>query len=128
MEEYDLVGFIVGIVDKKKIVIGEKIEVGYVLIGLVFSGIYSNGYFLVRKVLLEDGELFLECIYGCLELFFGEELLKLMKIYVKFILELLKKYEVYGMVYIIGGGFIENILCMLLEGIGVEIELGFWEI
>lgn len=128
MEEYDLAGFTVGIVDKKKIVTGEKIEGGQVLIGLASSGIHSNGYSLVRKVLLEDGELSLDRIYGRLELPLGEELLKPTKIYVKPILELLKKYEVYGMAHITGGGFIENIPRMLPEGIGAEIELGSWEI
>ena len=127
-EEYDLAGFTVGIVDKKKIVTGEKIEAGHVLIGLASSGIHSNGYSLVRKVLLEDGELSLERIYGRLELPLGEELLKPTKIYVKPILELLKKHEVYGMAHITGGGFIENIPRMLPEGIGAEIELGPWEI
>lgn len=83
---------------------------------------------LVRKVLLEDGELSLERIYGRLELPLGEELLKPTKIYVKPILELLKKHEVYGMAHITGGGFIENIPRMLPEGIGAEIELGSWEI
>ncbi|MDG2784572.1 phosphoribosylformylglycinamidine cyclo-ligase, partial [Vibrio parahaemolyticus] len=127
-EEYDLAGFTVGIVDKKKIVTGEKIEAGHVLIGLASSGIHSNGYSLVRKVLLEDGELSLDRIYGRLELPLGEELLKPTKIYVKPILELLKNHEVYGMAHITGGGFIENIPRMLPEGIGAEIELGSWKI
>ncbi|WP_369901367.1 phosphoribosylformylglycinamidine cyclo-ligase [Bacillus manliponensis] len=126
VEEYDLAGFTVGIVDKKKIVTGESIEAGHILIGLASSGIHSNGYSLVRKVLLEDGQLSLERIYGRLELPLGEELLKPTKIYVKPILELLKKHEVYGMAHITGGGFIENIPRMLPNGIGAEVELGSW--
>lgn len=82
----------------------------------------------MRKVLLEDGQLSLDRIYGRLELPLGEELLKPTKIYVKPILELLKKCEVYGMAHITGGGFIENIPRMLPKGIGAEIDLGSWNI
>ncbi|PGZ97248.1 phosphoribosylformylglycinamidine cyclo-ligase [Bacillus pseudomycoides] len=127
-EEYDLAGFTVGIVDKKKIVTGQSIEANQVLIGLASSGIHSNGYSLVRKVLLEDGKLSLDRIYDRLELPLGEELLKPTKIYVKPILELLKKYNVSGMAHITGGGFIENIPRMLPDGIGAEIEIGSWTV
>ncbi|PEZ06235.1 phosphoribosylformylglycinamidine cyclo-ligase [Bacillus sp. AFS018417] len=127
-EEYDLAGFTVGIVDKKKIVTGQSIEANQVLIGLASSGIHSNGYSLVRKVLLEDGQLSLDRTYGRLELPLGEELLTPTKIYVKPILELLKKYNVSGMAHITGGGFIENIPRMLPDGIGAQIELGSWTI
>ena len=112
-EEYDLAGFTVGIVDKKKIVTGEKIEAGHVLIGLASSGIHSNGYSLVRKVLLEDGELSLDRIYGRLELPLGEELLKPTKIYVKPILELLKnmKYTVWRILQVADSLKIFHVCC-----------------
>ncbi|WP_028401213.1 phosphoribosylformylglycinamidine cyclo-ligase [Ectobacillus panaciterrae] len=126
--EYDLAGFTVGIADKKKLITGQSIEAGDVLIGLSSSGIHSNGYSLVRKVLLEDGKLSLHETYGNLQTTLGEELLRPTRIYVKPILEVLKKFEVKGMAHITGGGFIENIPRMLPEGIGAEIDYGSWPI
>ncbi len=127
-EEYDLAGFAVGIVDKKKMIAGQNIQAGDVLIGLSSNGIHSNGYSLVRKALLEDGKLSLHETYGDLGHTLGEELLRPTKIYVKPILEVLKKFEVKGMAHITGGGFIENIPRMLPEGIGAEIDYGSWPI
>lgn len=126
--EYDLAGFTVGIVDKKKLITGQHIANGDVLIGLASSGIHSNGYSLVRKILLEEGKLSLQETYGSLETILGEELLRPTKIYVKSVLEVLKKVEVKGIAHITGGGFIENIPRMLPEGIGAEIEYGSWPI
>ncbi|WP_379970895.1 phosphoribosylformylglycinamidine cyclo-ligase [Ectobacillus sp. sgz5001026] len=126
--EYDLAGFTVGIVDKKKLITGQHIANGDVLIGLASSGIHSNGYSLVRKILLEDGKLSLQEVYGSLETILGEELLRPTKIYVKSVLEVLKKVEVKGIAHITGGGFIENIPRMLPEGIGAEIDYGSWPI
>lgn len=126
--EYDLAGFTVGIVDKKKLITGQHIANGDVLIGLASSGIHSNGYSLVRKILLEEGKLSLQETYGSLETILGEELLRPTKIYVKSVLEALKKVEVKGIAHITGGGFIENIPRMLPEGIGAEIDYGSWPI
>ncbi|MBO9131269.1 phosphoribosylformylglycinamidine cyclo-ligase [Bacillus sp. 165] len=127
-EEYDLAGFTVGIVDKKKMITGQTIQAGDVLIGLSSNGIHSNGYSLVRKALLEDGKLSLNETYGEIGHTLGEELLRPTKIYVKSILEVLKKFDVKGMAHITGGGFIENIPRMLPEGIGAEIDYGSWPI
>ncbi|UOY91601.1 phosphoribosylformylglycinamidine cyclo-ligase [Ectobacillus sp. JY-23] len=126
--EYDLAGFTVGIADKQRLITGKSIEAGDVLIGLSSNGIHSNGYSLVRKVLLEQGQLSLHETYGNLETTLGEELLRPTRIYVKPILEALKHFDIKGMAHITGGGFIENIPRMLPEGIGAEIDYGSWPI
>lgn len=100
--DYDIAGFAVGIVDKDKIISGEKIASGDKLIGIKSSGIHSNGYSLVRKVFKDlDREFNGRPIW--------ETLLTPTKIYVKPVLALLEKYEIKGMAHITGGGFIENV-------------------
>lgn len=127
-DEYDIAGFAVGIVDKPKLVTGQNIKEGDILLGISSNGIHSNGYSLVRKVLLEKGGLTLDQHIDKLGHTLGEELLRPTKIYVKPILNVLKKFEVKGMAHITGGGFIENIPRMLPEGIGAEIDYGSWPI
>ncbi|WP_099354956.1 phosphoribosylformylglycinamidine cyclo-ligase [Fredinandcohnia onubensis] len=127
-DEYDLAGFSVGVAEKSKLVTGASIKPGDVLIGLSSSGIHSNGYSLVRKVLLEDGGLDLHKTYGKIERTLGEELLQPTKIYVKSLLKAMEKFEVKGMSHITGGGFVENIPRMLPEGVGAEIDYGSWPI
>ena len=100
--DYDIAGFAVGIVDKDKIISGEKIAKGDKLIGIKSSGIHSNGYSLVRKVFKDlDREFNGRPVW--------EALLTPTKIYVKPVLALLEKYEIKGMAHITGGGFIENV-------------------
>ena len=100
--DYDIAGFAVGIVDKDKIISGEKIAEGDKLIGIKSSGIHSNGYSLVRKVFKDlDREFNGRPVW--------ETLLTPTKIYVKPVLALLEKYEIKGMAHITGGGFIENV-------------------
>jgi phosphoribosylformylglycinamidine cyclo-ligase len=127
-EDYDLAGFTVGVAEKSKLVTGANIKSGDVLIGLSSSGIHSNGYSLVRKILLEDAKLDLRETYEGLELPLGEELLRPTKIYVKPILEVMKDHEIKGLSHITGGGFIENIPRMLPAGLGAEIDYGSWPI
>ncbi|KQL34830.1 phosphoribosylaminoimidazole synthetase [Bacillus sp. FJAT-25509] len=127
-DEYDVAGFAVGIADKSKLVTGQNIKAGDILLGISSNGIHSNGYSLVRKVLLEKGGLTLDQHIDKLGHTLGEELLRPTKIYVKPILNVLKKFEVKGMAHITGGGFIENIPRMLPEGIGAEIDYGSWPI
>lgn len=127
-DEYDLAGFTVGVVEKSKMITGEKIQPGDILIGLTSSGIHSNGYSLVRKIYLEDAKLDLNTHMDVFGKTLGEELLTPTKIYVKPILEVLKEVKVKGMSHITGGGFYENIPRMLPEGYGVEIEYGSWPI
>jgi len=127
-DEYDIAGFAVGIADKSKLVTGLNIKEGDILLGISSNGIHSNGYSLVRKVLLEKGGLTLDQHIDKLGHTLGEELLRPTKIYVKPILNVLNKFEVKGMAHITGGGFIENIPRMLPEGIGAEIDYGSWPI
>lgn len=127
-DEYDLAGFAVGACEKSKLVTGEHIQAGDVVIGLASSGIHSNGYSLVRKVLLEDRKKDLHAFEETLGCKLGEELLKPTRIYVKSLLAALQKFSIKGMAHITGGGFIENIPRMLPEGLGVEIEKGTWPV
>lgn len=125
-EEYDLAGFSVGACEKTAMITGEHIQPGDVLVGLASSGIHSNGYSLVRKVLLEEASISLKEYVDELGCTLGEELLRPTRIYVKSILSALKKYELKGMAHITGGGFIENIPRMLPEGYGAELSESSW--
>jgi len=126
-DEYDVAGFAVGIVDKNNIIDGKRIKEGDVLIGLASSGIHSNGYSLVRKVLNPSSEKlshYVEPLGSTL----GEELLKPTKIYVKTILDLKERFEIKGISHITGGGFIENIPRMVPNGIRIRINKGTWPV
>jgi len=125
--EYDLAGFAVGIVDKKKIINGENISEGNKIIGLASSGLHSNGFSLVRKMLLENKKYQMSDRIKCLQNTLGEELLKPTKIYIKVILDLIKKHEILGIAHITGGGLIENVPRILPEGLSVEINSGNWQ-
>lgn len=127
-EEYDLAGFTVGVVEKGRMIDGSKVSVGDVLIGLPSSGIHSNGYSLVRKVLLEDARMEPSAYVDELGCTLGDELLRPTRIYVKPVLAALETEAVHGISHITGGGFYENIPRMLKEDQGVAIEVGTWEI
>lgn len=127
-EEYDLAGFAVGMADKSKIINGEKVKPGDVIIGLQSSGIHSNGYSLVRKLFFGVNDYKVDHKFPELEGFLGEELLRPTRIYVKTILELLKKHELKGIAHITGGGFIENIPRTIPQGLKAKIELGSWDV
>ena len=119
--EYDLAGFSVGIVDKKKIVDGSSLAQGDVLIGLPSSGVHSNGFSLVRKVFGINSRTILDT-YDELDKPLGETLITPTKIYVKPMLELMSKLEVKAVSHITGGGFYENIPRMLKPGMTAKIE------
>ena len=124
VEEYDLAGFAVGVVDKKKILDNTKMAKGDVVIALASSGIHSNGFSLCRKVFDIDNNP--ESLYvPCDELggkTIAETLLTPTKIYVKSILALLEKVDVKGISHITGGGFYENIPRSIPDGLGAQIE------
>jgi phosphoribosylformylglycinamidine cyclo-ligase len=126
--EYDVAGFAVGIAEKSKLITGRNIQEGDALIGLASNGIHSNGYSLVRKIVLEDAKLNLHETYEGLTVPLGEELLRPTRIYVKPILEVMKQFEIKGMAHITGGGFVENIPRMLPEELCAEIDYGSWPI
>ena len=126
--EYDLAGFAVGIVDKKKVINGKSIKAGDVLVGIKSSGVHSNGYSLVRKLFGDENKAELEKYDERLGATVAEVLLKPTKIYVKSILSLLEKVEVKGIAHITGGGFIENIPRILPEGVSAEIVKNSYEV
>ena len=124
VNHYDIAGFCVGAVEKSKLLDGQGIEAGQVLIGLPSSGCHSNGFSLVRKVLLKDAKLDLKEFYPEFGKTLGEELLTPTKIYVKAIKHLLQSnIDIKGMSHITGGGFFENLPRMLKDGQGVEINV-----
>jgi len=125
--EYDVAGFCVGSVNKNKLITGKDIKRGDVLIGFKSSGLHSNGFSLVRRIVMMDKEALGQYIHS-LKKTLGEEILTPTRIYVKTILELLKSYNLKGIAHITGGGFIENIPRMLPKGLGAKIQLGSWDI
>jgi phosphoribosylformylglycinamidine cyclo-ligase len=126
--EYDIGGFTVGIVDRKKMIDGKTIAPGDVVLGLASSGVHSNGFSLVRKLLLETKGYKLDQHMEELGGKLGDVLLEPTKLYVKPILAALKEVEIKGMAHITGGGFIENIPRVLPDGVNVNIEYGSWPI
>lgn len=132
--EYDVAGFGVGIVEKDEIITGDSIQSGDLLIGLPSTGIHSNGFSLVRKI-IEESNLDLNTPYQSLvddhiesTKSLGEVLLTPTKIYVQPILRLLEKWEIKGMAHITGGGFHENIPRMLPANKNAEIKVGSWPV
>ncbi len=124
LEDYDLAGFAVGIVDKKKILDNTKMREGDVVIALASSGVHSNGFSLVRKVFDIDNNN--PALYEANEALGGktiaETLLTPTRIYVKSILALLEKVNVKGISHITGGGFYENIPRSIPKGLTAKIE------
>ncbi|MBP3532937.1 MAG: phosphoribosylformylglycinamidine cyclo-ligase [Alistipes sp.] len=126
--EYDIAGFTCGVVERSKLIDGSKVKVGDVLVGIASSGVHSNGFSLVRKI-LADNALDLDKRYDELGgRTLGEALLAPTRIYVKQVLEVVRNCDVHGISHITGGGFDENIPRILHEGQGLEIEEGSWEI
>lgn len=125
-DEYDLAGFVVGIADKKQIITGEKIKVGDKIIGLTSSGVHSNGFSLVRKI-IDDKGLHYQDQVPELSKTLGEALLEPTKIYTKAIQQLKLDLTIKGISHITGGGFYENLPRAIPEHLGVRIEKGSWQ-
>ena len=127
--EYDIAGYTTGVVEKAKLIDGTKVREGDVLIGIASSGVHSNGFSLVRKI-IKDADLDLHQIYPELDeqKTLGEVLLTPTKIYVKSVLEVIRQVDVHGVAHITGGGFDENIPRIFQPGQGFDIEEGSWEI
>ncbi len=126
--EYDLAGFVVGVLEKKKIIDPATIVPGDVLIGLPSSGLHSNGYSLARKVLLEVGRMKLSRPVPELGRTLGEELLKPTRIYAKIARALFGKHPIKGAAHITGGGIIGNLPRVLPKGRRAWIERGSWPV
>ncbi|MBC2336273.1 phosphoribosylformylglycinamidine cyclo-ligase [Listeria welshimeri] len=127
-DDYDLAGFTVGAVEKKKLITEGAVKAGDTLIGIPSSGIHSNGYSLVRKIFFKDNDFKLNAEITELDVPLVEELLKPTRIYVKPVLEVLKKVDVHGITHVTGGGFVENLPRMLTRDLAVKVELGSWPI
>lgn len=121
-DEYDLAGYSTGIVDKSKIINNSLIKKGDIIIALSSSGIHSNGFSLVRKILNINNSNINNVVKELGKKSIGEILLTPTKIYVKPILKLLKKIKVKGISHITGGGFYENIPRCIPNGLCAEIE------
>jgi phosphoribosylformylglycinamidine cyclo-ligase len=126
--EYDLAGFAVGIVESSQMIDGSSVAVGDKLIGIASSGLHSNGYSLVRKVLLDYHKMDLgqrvEEIGGIL----GEELLRPTKIYVKAIINLTRDFDIRGIAHITGGGITGNLPRIIPKGCKAILRKGSWDI
>lgn len=118
--EYDIAGYTTGVVEKSKLIDGSKVTEGDVLVGIASSGVHSNGFSLVRKILADNN------------LMDDEEILRWLltptKIYVRQVLDVIHNTDVHAICHITGGGFDENIPRVLHDGQAVEIQEGSWEI
>ncbi len=126
--DYDLAGFVVGMVERDKIIDGSEISIGDAVIGLASSGLHSNGFSLVRKIILEEHKLPLDHIPSDLGKTLAEELLTPTRIYVPTILTLISKGQrIKGIAHITGGGFYDNIPRILPRNCKVVLEKKAWE-
>lgn len=124
--DYDLAGFVVGIIERESIIDGSEIRVGDHVIGLASSGVHSNGYSLVRKICFDDMGLSVHDQmpeFGCT---LGEELLRPTRIYTEALLNLKKNFKVRGMIHITGGGFQDNIPRVLPKSCKAVINRSSW--
>lgn len=124
--DYDVAGFAVGIVDRPKLITGESIKAGDVILGLPSSGVHSNGFSLVRKIVFELQGLGIDDVVPEFGKTVGEELLTPTLLYPKAVLPLIQKEQVKGMVHITGGGFYENIPRVLPKGVCARVDVNAW--
>ena len=124
--EYDLAGFIVGVVDKAKVIDGRNIEHGDVVLGLPSTGLQTNGYSLARKLFFDVGGYNVDSFIDELGTTVGEALLTTHSSFLPELGSLLDSGMIKGLAHITGGGFVENIPRILPEGVSVEIKRGSW--
>jgi phosphoribosylformylglycinamidine cyclo-ligase len=124
--EYDLAGFSVGLVDADKIIDGSEIAIGHQLIGVGSSGLHSNGYSLVRRIIFEGLKMSLDNHVEEFGRTVGEELLEPTKIYARMITSLVKNFQVFGLSHITGGGIIENLPRILPSNCQATISRSSW--
>ncbi|WP_251422576.1 phosphoribosylformylglycinamidine cyclo-ligase [Veillonella agrestimuris] len=124
--DYDVAGFAVGIVDRPKLITGESIKAGDVILGLPSSGVHSNGFSLVRKIVFDHKGFTIDSEIPEFGKTLGEELLIPTRLYPQAVLPLVKENYIKGMVHITGGGFYENIPRVLPTGVTAEIDVDTW--
>ena len=126
-DEFDLAGFVVGIVDKEQVIDGSDVKAGDAVIGIASSGLHSNGYSLARKVLLGRKKYKLSDKPKPLKRSLANELLEPTRIYVKSILNLRKSFQIKAAAHITGGGLLENIPRVLPKNCAVEMDSSTWQ-
>jgi phosphoribosylformylglycinamidine cyclo-ligase len=126
--EYDLAGFAVGIVEDAQVIDGSGVTVGDKLIGIASSGLHSNGYSLVRKLLLDQLKMNLEERVEEIGEVLGEELLRPTRIYAKTVLNLTRDFNVVGIAHITGGGITGNLPRIIPKGCKAVVQKGTWDI
>ena len=126
--EYDLAGFIVGVVDREKLITGAKIQAGDVLIGLPSTGLHTNGYSLARKLFFEVAGYKPELYVNALKEKAGAALMKTHRSYLAIIQKLTAGELVEGMAHITGGGITENLPRILPKGLAAQVDLGSWPV
>jgi phosphoribosylformylglycinamidine cyclo-ligase len=127
-DEYDLAGFAVGIVDNPNIIDGSTIRVGNRIVGIASSGLHSNGYSLVRRVVIDELKLPPDTFLPECARTVGEELLEPTRIYVEPVLKILRQFDIAGMAHITGGGFLDNIPRILPQTCQAVIRRDSWPI
>jgi phosphoribosylformylglycinamidine cyclo-ligase len=127
-DEYDLAGFVVGVVDNSQIIDGTAIRLGHKLIGIASSGLHSNGYSLVRKICFDHLKLKLDAHIPELGKTLGEELIVPTRIYADTIQGLLRDQPIHGLAHITGGGMVDNIVRIIPQAFSVLIRKGSWEV
>lgn len=126
-DDYDLAGFSIGIADKKKIVSGQDVKAGDLLVGISSSGIHSNGFSFIRKIFLEEYKYDLDKHIDDLGMSLGDAMLTPTKIYVKLALDALAKHNIKAIAHITGGGLVENIVRVIPKGLGLDIDTKSWD-
>lgn len=124
--DYDVAGFAVGIVDKPRLLTGENIKAGDVLLGLPSTGVHSNGFSLVRKIVFDHKKMSLQDEIPEFGKTLGEELLTPTRLYPKAVLPSIRKGLLKGMVHVTGGGFYDNIPRILPEGTTARVNADAW--
>jgi phosphoribosylformylglycinamidine cyclo-ligase len=126
--EYDLAGFIVGVVERERIITGKTVEPGDVILGLPSNGLHTNGYSLARKLLFEVAGYTPESYVNELKAKVGNELMRSHKSYWSVVKKLLAADCIAAMAHITGGGITENLPRVLPRGVAAVIELGSWPV
>ena len=125
--EYDLAGFAVGVVDNEKIIDGSEVRVGNKIVGIASSGLHSNGYSLVRKIVFEVLGMEVDTHVPELGKTIGEEILTPTRIYVNAVMGLIKAFPVHSLAHITGGGIIENLLRVIPQTTNFVLYRDSWE-